>query len=406
MKRIESVLNKIIELGLYPKIFVIDGLSSSPEVVIEGEKYLHFSSANYLGMTTKREIIDAIHNGFIRYGIHPTGSRIISGTQDIHRLLEVEIARYKNTASSMIFTSGVMANIGSIPAIADIPVISANEAVAKFLGRKKTVIFSDEDNHASIIDGIRLSRCKVEKYHHRDANDLENRLKKHKRNRKLIITDGVFSMLGTIAPLKDIVTLSKKYDALLYVDDAHGTGILGRNGKGTAEFFSIPSSDITVNMGTFSKAFGVLGGFVACSEELKQYLEVAARTYVFSGGFLGGLAAGIIKSIELVEHADQERKRLWVNTNMLNIGLQQAGFNTLGSQTPIISIFIGEEALAISFYQKLFEKGIFAPCYRWPAVKRGQSIIRFNVTALHEEQHISRLLQEVIRVGKELKVTS
>lgn len=392
---IKDLLNTIRQKGLYPDVKVIEGIAGLPKVRIGGIDYLQFCSANYLGLTTNQEIIKAIKDGIDRYGIHPTGSRLVSGTQDIHIELERKLAEFKKTPDSMVLVGGVMANMGVIPAVADLPFASLSSVIDSLLGRMKTVIFSDKLNHASIIDGIKLAKTQVEVYRHKDTDDLEKRLRRHKNARKFIITDGVFSMNGDIAPLPKIVAISKEYGAFVMVDDAHGTGILGENGRGTVEHFGLSSNDIAIHMGTFSKAFGVSGGYIAGDKDLVDYLRVATRTYMFTGGFLGGLAAGVLAAITLVDEGSGLRKQLWENTAYLRKGLKRLGYNTLGSETPIVPILIGDEQKAIALYEKLFANRIFAPCFRWPATAKGEAIIRFTVTALHTREHLDVLLNKL-----------
>lgn len=403
MEKIREILKVIREKGLYPEIKVISGPSNTPEVTIAGKKVVLLCSANYLGLADNDEVKNAVIEGIKKYGIHPTGSQLISGTLDIHKELERKIAEFKYSEDAMIFTSGTMANMGVIPAIVNLPLISVSSYLRKKFFKKDMYIISDELNHATIIDGYRLAEAKVLSYKHCDMVDLEKKLSLHKDKRKLIITDGVFSMDGDIAPLPAIVDLAKKYNSLLMVDDAHGTGVLGKEGRGTMEHFGLKEG-VDINMGTFSKAFGILGGFITGQKDLIDYLRVTARTYIFTGGFLGGLACGVLKALEIVKTDTEQRKRLWKMSDHFRNSLKNMGFDTLNSQTPIVPIMVGQEAKAIAFTNDLFDNGIFAPCCRWPAVPKGKSRIRFALMTTHSDDQINFALEVIKKLGKKYKL--
>ncbi|MBU0613264.1 aminotransferase class I/II-fold pyridoxal phosphate-dependent enzyme [Patescibacteria group bacterium] len=400
---IKESLSIIREKELYPKVRVVNGISSDPEIIVEGKKVLLFCSGNYLGLANNDEIKKSIINGLEKYGIHPAGSRLISGTLDIHVKLEKKIAEFKNTESAMVFTSGTMANMGVIPALINLPNLSVYATIKKVFKRNDAAVFSDELNHATIVDGCRLANAKRTIYTHNDMNDLEKKLRSSKEERKLIVTDGVFSMDGDIAPLPKIVNLAKKYGANIMVDDAHATGVLGKNGKGTVEHFGI-TSGIDIHMGTFSKAFGVMGGFIAGDQEIIDYLRIFARTYMFTGSSFGSLAMGIMKSFEIIENESERRKQLWWNTEYFRSNLHKMGYNTLNSQTPIIPIFVGDETKSIEMADELFENGIFAPCVRWPSVAKKESRIRFSLMTTHTKDNLDYALNILEDLGKKYKV--
>lgn len=400
MQYIKRVINEIKKQGYYPDIKVINGKSSTSEITIEGKKLIQFSSANYLGFANNVAIKQAVIEGMDHYDLHPTSSSLVSGTLDIHKELEKKIALIKGTEDAMIFITGTMANIGVLPAFVNLPLISISSVFKNIFKLDKTVIFSDELNHATIIDGCRLSKAKIEIYKHNDLNDLEKKIKQHKKKRKLIVTDGVFSMDGDIAKLKEIVALSKEYKSNIMVDDAHGTGVLGKYGKGTIEHLGI-NSGINIHMGTFDKALGLLGAFIAGDKDLIDYLRISSRTSIFTGAFWGAISNGIIKSLELSNSSYHLREKLWSNSQYLRDSFLKMGFNTLNSQNPIpiIPILIGKDEIAISFARDLFNFGIMAPCIRWPAVRKDKAIIRISTIATHEKKHLEYLLEIFEKLG-------
>lgn len=396
-KEYSNIVNEIRQRGLYPKIHVINGISSRPIIQIGEKSYINFASANYLGLAEDERIIKEVTEGMKKYGLHPTSSRLTTGTLDVHVKLEDRISMMKNTESSMLFTTGTMANIGTIAAVLRPPLTNLGAYIREIVGGNRSTVFSDQLNHATIIDGCRLSKANIKIYKHKDVDDLTKKLR-FTRGRKLIVSDGVFSMDGDIAPLPELIRVAKDYDAMLMIDDAHASGVLGENGNGTMEYFNLKNG-VDINMGTFSKAYGLLGGFIAGEKDLIDYLRISARTYIFSGAFFGSVAMGILKAIEIVKNEKYRRQQLWKITDRFRDGLKQIGFNTLSSQTPIIPILIGDENIAINFSESLFERGILAPSMRWPAVEKGKARIRFSITYNHTEEQINMAL----RVLEELK---
>jgi 8-amino-7-oxononanoate synthase len=384
-------IRTLIQLGdkkkIYPDIPVIDG-GADPEVVVDGKKLLMFSSNNYLGLTSHPKIKAAAHEAIEKYGTGSGGSRLLSGNLKIHEEAEQKVASFKGGEAAIIFPTGYSANLGAISGFLNL----LNISLRNFFMRKG-MVFSDDLNHASIIDGCRLSGAKTVVYPHKDMNALESKLKRYRYRRKLVITDGVFSMDGDIAPLDQIAYLAKKYDAVTMVDEAHATGILGVNGRGTVEHFHLkPMKDIDIIMGTFSKSVGAVGGYVVGSMDLIRYLRVAARSYMFSAAMSPVTAATIIAAIDLMESDQTLRTRLWENTNNLKEGFKRLGFNTFSSETQIIPILIGKDDKGVEFSRRLFNYGIYGPCVRWPAVTRNQSRIRFTVMASHTKEQIDYLL--------------
>lgn len=398
MKEIRNILKTLEERGLYPDIKELS-TGPTPEVIIDGRKFILFCSNNYLGLSTHPKVIEANIKATRKYGTGSGASRLVSGTLDIHRKLEKVIAKFKHTEDAIVFSTGYMANLGTIPAVMDLIDIGLTSVF-----RKKGVILSDQLNHASIIDGCRFSRAKVVVYKHRDMRDLQSKLKKYKKRRKLIVTDGVFSMDGDIAPLPKIVELAKEYDAMVMVDEAHATGVLGKNGAGTVEHFHLEGK-VDIVMGTFSKALGGLGGYVAGSEELIKFLRVAVRPYIFTTAMPPGTAAGIIAAIEEIQNNPMLRANLWKNAEQLRKGLKGLGLNTLNSETQIIPVLIGSEEKAIEAANLLFERGFLAPCIRWPAVPKNMARIRCSVMATHTEEHIEALLSAFAEIIQILNLT-
>ncbi|MFH1771514.1 MAG: 8-amino-7-oxononanoate synthase [Candidatus Omnitrophota bacterium] len=398
MDSIKKILSLWEDYGLYPDIKTV----SSPPVpvqIINGKKVISFCSNNYLGLASSDLLVKAAIKAAKEYGVGSSGSRLLSGNLAIFEKLERKVAEFKKSDDAMVFTAGYMANVGTISAVANLNNIA-------FLPRakEKTVIFSDEFNHASIIDGCKLSKAKVVVYGHCDMRDLEKKLKKYSRTRKLIVTDGIFSMDGDIAPLDVIAGFAKKYKALTMVDDAHATGILGKTGSGTAEHFGL-DNDIDIKMGTFSKAIGVLGGYIAGKKELIKYLRIGARSYVFATASSPVLIAAILAALEEIKNNSSPRKILLENARMLREGFKSRGFDILTSQSQIIPVLIKDEAKAIKAAGLLFQEGYFAPCVRWPAVEKKKARIRFTVMSLHTEAQIKSLLDVMEKIDNKLNIT-
>lgn len=407
MKEIRKIVSYIENTGLYPDVKTIDGVSSDPEVIVDGKKVLSLCSANYLGLANDEILKSAVIEGVRKYGLHPTGARLVSGTLNVHLELEKVTAEYKDAEDAMTFTTGVLANIGAIPALINLPALSPTDASTSIIRRlfgAEAAIFSDELNHGSIIDGCRLARAKRVIYKHCDVEDLEKKLRSSRAKRKLVITDGVFSMDGDIAPMPEIINLSRKYGAMLMVDDAHATGVLGENGKGTLEYFGL-NSGVDVQMGTYSKAFGLLGGFIAGDKELIDYLRVMARTYVFSGAIWGSIAYGALKAMDIVKNDKERRHKLWHNSNYLRDELKKRGFDTLSSKdTPIIPILIGGEEKAIEVARELFNNKILAPCIRWPAVPKKKSRIRISLMSTHTKDQLDYFVNVMEKINAKFNI--
>ena len=399
MDYIIKLLHTAEKFGLYPRIRTASTPAAHPIVTVDGKEVLSFCSNNYLGMAVHPAVIQAAIEAAKKYGTSCGGSRLISGNLDIHEQLEREIAEFKAAEAAILFMTGYMANTGVISSIMNVPRIYNFPLIPQ----ENNLIISDELNHASIVDGCRLCKAPHAIYKHKDLNDLEKILKENKSKRKLIVTDGVFSMDGDIAPLPQIVSLAQKYKAMVMVDDAHATGVLGKNGGGTIDHFNLEGK-VDIVMGTFSKSFGGVGGFVVGSNDLVRFLRIRAREYIFTSALPPATVGGILAALKEIKSHPELRQNLFRNVNQLKSGLKALGFDTLESETQIIPIFIGPEEKAIEMSDLLFENGIFVPCVRWPAVPQGKSRLRTTVMAIHTEEQINRALEAFKKVGKQLGI--
>jgi 8-amino-7-oxononanoate synthase len=342
-------------------------------VRIEGRYYLNFSSNDYLGLANHPEAAASMARAVARFGAGSGASRLLAGGTVLHTRLEEEIARFKACESALLFNSGYSANTGVIPAIA----------------AEGDTVFSDELNHASIIDGCRLSRAKTVIYRHRNVEDLERLVKKEKTGKKVVVTDGVFSMDGDIAPVREIQEICLKYHCLLYIDDAHATGVLG-NGRGSLAHFSVESGPWVIQMGTFSKALGSSGAFAAGSAQAIRWIANAARSFMFSTALPAHVVAASLAAIRIIKRDQGLLRRLWTNRRLLAQGLRETGFDIGGSETPILPVKTQgvSEALRLSGF--LYERGIYAPAVRPPSVREPR--IRITVSAAHTEKDIAALI--------------
>lgn len=375
MNSLTAELNKLKEENLYRSLRVVEG---APERIIriDGKEYLNFSSNNYLGLASHPAVKKAACEAIEQFGTSSSASRLISGTMSIHHELEKTLASFKHTEAALVFPTGYQANTGII-----------NTLVGK-----DDVICIDRLCHASLIDAARLSGAKLLVYPHRDVERLERILNKYSSyGKKLVVTDGVFSMDGDIAPLKEITRLSEQYDAYLLVDDAHGTGVLGKQGRGCLEMMNIENERI-INMGTLSKALGSQGGFIAGSNELIQMLINKARSFIFTTGLVPSACGAALKSVELVKTEPWRRKNLVHKSQRLRSQLRSLGFNTLNSQTQIIPILIGEVEDTLRVAARLLEYGIFCPAIRPPTVPRGQARLRISLMSEHTDDDLNHLI--------------
>ncbi|SIN65370.1 glycine C-acetyltransferase [Acetomicrobium flavidum] len=388
MKFVDEELKRLKDEGLYVNIRVIES-PQGPWVQIEGRRVLNLCSNNYLGLCSDPRLCAKAKEYIDKYGVGPGAVRTIAGTMSIHIELEKKLAAFKGAEAAIVVQSGFCANLSAIP-----PLVG-----------KDDLIFSDELNHASIIDGCRLSRAEIVRYAHCDVKDLEAKLKEYAgRNcRKLIVTDGVFSMDGDIAPLPEIVDLADKYGAMVMVDDAHGEGVLGRGGRGIVDHFGL-GDRVDVEVGTLSKAFGVVGGFVAGSASLVEYLRQKARPNLFSSALTVPDVAANIAAVDILEESDDLVKKLWENGNYLKQCLKERGFDIGRSQTPITPIMVGDANKAKEFSLKLFDEGIFIQSIAYPTVPLGKARLRAMVSAAHSRKDLDFAVDKFTKVGKVLGI--
>lgn len=379
-KLFSSELAELKKEKLLRKTVRIDS-SHGPHVIIEGKRYVDFSSNDYLNLSQHPDVIRTVSNALRKQKLGSGASRLLRGTYGPHVRLEERIAEFKRTRAALLFNTGYAANTGIIPALTD----------------EKTLICSDELNHASIIDGTRLSRGPTGVYGHRDMEHLESLLGKSRGNKKIekrmIITDTVFSMDGDIAPLRAIVSLADRYDALVMIDEAHATGVLGVTGRGGLEHFGIRSGRV-LQMGTLSKAAGCYGGFAAGTNEMRELLVNKARSFIYSTSLPPALCEAGIKAFDIIDKRSKMlRKRLWKNRERLLRGLNRLGFDTLDSETPIIPVMAGSADSALKLAKRLYRDGVFVPAIRPPTVAEGKCRLRFSVTAGHTDEDIDHVLE-------------
>lgn len=379
-------VNELKEQGVYRKLPVLEGPSGARSI-INGKEVINLSSNNYLGLANNPRLKKAALEAVEKWGVGAGAVRTIIGTMSIHEELESKLAEFKHVEAVLVFQSGFTANAGAIPAVVD----------------KGDVIISDELNHASIIDGCRLSRADVVRYKHSDMKDLERVINevKDKYNTKLIITDGVFSMDGDIAKLPEIVELAEKYGCLTYVDDAHSSGVLGKSGRGSADHFGLHGR-VDIQIGTLSKAIGVVGGYVAGNKNLIDWLNHRGRPFLFSTAAPPSVAAACLEAINILSESSELTDRLWDNARYLKNGLNKLGFNTGKSETPITPVMAGEDRKAIELSKRLFEEGVFAQSIVFPTVPRDGARVRTIVTAAHTKKDLDDALNAFEKVGKEL----
>jgi len=365
---------------------------SVPRAVVNGKNVIMFCSNNYLGLSMHPKLKDAAIKAVQSHGAGSGSVRTIAGTQDLHFKLEKTIARFKHAPAALYFQTGFAANAGSLPQL-----LSEGD-----------LAISDKLNHGSIIDGVRLSKAEKTIFEHKNMDDLERVLKEAKAKQPaykkiLIITDGVFSMDGDIAPLDKIHELAQQYGAYVYVDDAHGDGVLGEHGRGIVSHFKLEGK-IECDMGTFSKGFGVVGGYVSGSQALYDFLQNKARTFLLSGSAPPATVAACTAALELLESDGSLVNKLWDNTKYFKGQLQAMGFNTGESETPITPIMLGESKLAQDFAHEIFHEGVFALPIVFPMVAQGKARIRTMVTAAHSKEDLNDALAVFEKVGKKLKV--
>lgn len=385
-----SNLNELEEKGLLTTIDTLEDHGNGPIIQINGKNLINFASNNYLGFATRQELIDADIAATKKYGVGAGAVRTINGTLEIHRELEKKIAEFKGTEDAIVFQSGFNGNMGGIPAVM----------------KKGDAILSDELNHASIIDGCRLSGAKIIRVKHQDMEDLEQKAKEATEsgeyNKVMYITDGVFSMDGDVAKIDEIVEIAKKYNLITYVDDAHGTGVMGK-GAGTVKEFG-KQDDIDMQLGTLSKGIGVVGGYIAGSAKLIKWLKSQARPFLFSTSLTPGSAGAIIKAIELMQEQPELVQKVWDNAEYFKSELKRIGYDIGVSETPITPVIVGDEKLAQEFSNKLIEKGVYVKPIVYPTVPLGTGRVRNMPNASHTKEMIDDAIKVYEEVGKELGI--
>ena len=390
LKYVSDQLRELRAKGVAPKLRVLEG-EQKPVCTFDGREVINLASNNYLGLTTHKALRKAAVEAAKKYGAGAGAVRTIAGTMQLHMQLEEQIAKFKNVEACVVFQSGFTANAGTVAAV---------------LG-KEDLIVSDELNHASIIDGARLSRATIQVFKHKDVKDCERILQEHASftGEKLIITDGVFSMDGDIAPLPELCTLAEKYDCIMMVDDAHSSGVLGHNGRGTIDHFDCHGR-VHIQVGTLSKAIGVMGGYVCGSRDLIDFLYLRARPFLFSTSHPPAVTAACIAAFSLLDSPDGEKlvKKLWKNTKTFKRELKKRGFQFKASETPIVPIHVGDAAKAFEFSDKLFEAGVFAPAVGYPTVAEGKARLRAIVSAGHKKEQLVKAADILAEVAKPLGI--
>lgn len=375
------------EAGTYRPLVDIESEQGS-KVMINGKEYIQLSSNNYLGLTMHPRLKQAAIQAVEQFGAGTGSVRTIAGTFSMHQEYEKRLASFKHTEAALVFQSGFTANVGVVASILN----------------GQDVIISDELNHASIIDGIRLSKASKRIYKHANLKDLEKALQENKDARiRLVVTDGVFSMDGDIAPLPEIVELCEKYDALVMVDDAHASGVLGKNGRGTVDHFNLHGR-VHIQVGTLSKAIGVLGGYVASTQTLIDYLIHRARPFLFSTSHPPAVTAACNAALDVLLEEQRLIDRLWGNTQFFKEGLKNLGFNIGESQTPITPVIVGEDGLAVAFSDRLLDEGIFAQAIAFPTVAKGKARVRTIVSAIHTREDLEDCIRGFEKAGKRLGI--
>lgn len=386
---LDENLNHLKENGLYNEIDTVEG-ANGPEIQINGKKYINLSSNNYLGLATNEDLKTAAKNAIDSHGVGAGAVRSINGTLDLHDELESTLAEFKGTEAAVAYQSGFNCNMAAISAVMN----------------KNDAILSDELNHASIIDGCRLSKAKIIRVNHSDMDDLRQKAKEAvesgQYNKVMYITDGVFSMDGDVAKLPEIVEICEQYGIMVYVDDAHGSGVMGK-GAGTVKHFGLQDK-VDFQIGTLSKAIGVVGGYVAGSQKLIDWLKAQSRPFLFSTSLAPGDTKAITEAVKKLMASTELHDRLWENANYLKEGLSRLGFDTGQSETPITPVIIGDEKKTQQFSKRLMEEGIYVKSIVFPTVPRGTGRVRNMPTAAHTTEMLDRALEVYARVGKELGI--
>lgn len=379
-----NAAKELQKIGFYPFFRAIES-AQDPEVIMNGRKMIMVGSNNYLGLTNHPRVKEAAIEAVKKYGTGCAGSRFLNGTLDIHVKLEEKLARFMRKDAALVFSTGFQVNLGVISAIVG----------------KDDVVIIDKMDHASIVDGCRLSYGEVKRFKHNDMADLERILSENNGRGKLVVVDGVFSMEGDIINLPEVINITKKYGARLLVDDAHGIGVLGKTGRGTAEHFGL-ENDVDLIMGTYSKSLASIGGFIAGEADVIHYIKHFARALIFSASPPPASIAAVSAAVDIIENEPERIERLWKNTNKMLKGFKELGFDLGPSETPIIPIIVGEDEVAFKFVMMLQQEGVFANVAVSPAVPPGKALIRTSYMATHTDEHLDKVLEAFKKVGKAL----
>lgn len=379
----------IRDLGVYPYFRSIEATMGN-QVMVNGRRRIMIGSNNYLSLAQDERVIEAAAAAGRRFGSGCTGSRFLSGTVTLHEQLEVELAEFVGKESALLFSTGFFANIGALQTLLD----------------EGDYILCDRENHASILDGCRMSKAKTIPFSHNSPDALRRRLQRlPKEAGKLLIVDGVFSMSGDIADLPALTKVAKEFGCRVYVDEAHSLGVLGPKGEGTAAHFGM-TGDTDLIMGTFSKTLGSMGGFVAGPKHVIEYLKHKARCFIFTASLAPAVTGGVLKALQILKEEPERIEQLWKNTKKMHAGFNAMGFNTGLSKSPIIPILIGSEMKAFLFSQKLFDAGIFTTPAIFPAVRYGEAMVRTSYMSSHTDEELDYVLETFERIGKELGIFS
>ncbi|QGG46248.1 8-amino-7-oxononanoate synthase [Heliorestis convoluta] len=389
MYNFSETLESLRAKDLYRKLNYLEA-AQDPYTIIEGQKVLLLSSNNYLGLCNDERMKEAAIRTIQEYGVGSGGSRLTTGSYKLHQELEEKLAAFKETEKAIVFSTGYATNVGTISALAD----------------PDWVIFCDRLNHGSIIDGCRLSGAKLVVYKHCDVVDLEKKIKRyHNKGKGLIITDGVFSMDGDIAPLPEIVRLAKEHNLLTMVDDAHGTGILGKKGSGTVAHFNL-QDQVDIQMGTLSKAFASEGGYIAGKQSMIDYIRHKAKSFIYSTAPAPHTIAISLQALEIIQKEPERRKSLLEKAQWFRGELNNNGFSVPMDNSPIIPLQVGDADLALQWSRKLFEEAIYVPAIRPPTVPQGTSRLRYSIMATHDYKDLKRAIEKTLQVGKDIRNNS